>query len=379
MEYTKKLGFSVFNTVAIAVGLLISCQSSMAVSVDRTTPAPQMRNISDPPNAGMNGAISICSNSSPVSLFAALDGDPDMTGSWSGPSDTNGMFDPGTMIEGVYTYTVSGDGQYPDAIALVSVYVQQAPNAGDGGIIEVCNSGGPISLFWYLTGNPNSYGTWHGPNGLFVSGTFSPNSDQHGTYTYIVQGSGPCSNAAAELLVVEIDLESEDIIGPAWVHQGDTALFEAIPFLPYAEQYSWTLPGGWSFATSETNGRSVYLIKGNAGLNNEMICTQPTGLGCFGPIACTQVNSDVGIPNNPTPFDPIVFPNPSSGSIQVKWANATPPVLLELVNSTGQQIWSMHTRSSFENIELEDLASGLYMLRWSTPNSFGTKQIVIER
>ena len=60
------------------------------------------------PNAGEDGNIEICINSTSVDLFDSLTGTPDTGGVWT-PSLTSGtgMFDPSIDTAGIYTYTVT--------------------------------------------------------------------------------------------------------------------------------------------------------------------------------------------------------------------------------------------------------------------------------
>jgi hypothetical protein len=75
------------------------------------------------PMPGVNGTLSVCSNGQPASLFAVL-GTADGGGVWSGPSPVSGgLFDPATMVAGVYTYTVGGTAPCIDASATVTAVV----------------------------------------------------------------------------------------------------------------------------------------------------------------------------------------------------------------------------------------------------------------
>jgi hypothetical protein len=75
------------------------------------------------PNPGVNGTLTVCSSGQPASLFAVL-GAADGGGVWSGPSPVSGgLFDPATMVAGVYTYTLSGTAPCIDASATVTAVV----------------------------------------------------------------------------------------------------------------------------------------------------------------------------------------------------------------------------------------------------------------
>lgn len=86
-----------------------------------------------PPDAGTNGANTLCANDGTIHLFDELGGTPDTGGSWSGPSVLTGgdlgTFDPSTNAAGVYTYTVPGTAPCTDATADVTITINTVDNS----------------------------------------------------------------------------------------------------------------------------------------------------------------------------------------------------------------------------------------------------------
>ncbi|QQR87240.1 MAG: gliding motility-associated C-terminal domain-containing protein [Flavobacteriales bacterium] len=78
------------------------------------------------PNAGSDGALNIVCSDAPVSLFDQLGGTPSPGGNWSGPSTVIGnAFDPATMQDGTYTYSVQAGAPCSSVSAEVMVSVAQ--------------------------------------------------------------------------------------------------------------------------------------------------------------------------------------------------------------------------------------------------------------
>ena len=151
------------------------------------------------PDAGEDAVISVCSNDAPIALFAQLGGTPDNGGTWSGPAgDMDGNFDPSIHPDGEYTYTITAQQPCVGDAATVTVHVDPAPDAGVGGNISVCESGGSVGLFEQLGGSPQTGGTWAGPGGN-MDGIFDPAIDLPGSYTYSIAGAGACASAEAQL------------------------------------------------------------------------------------------------------------------------------------------------------------------------------------
>ena len=137
------------------------------------------------PNAGSNGAISICTgtNLTAADLFAALGGTPNPGGVWS----------PSLAGAGTYTYTVTAVAPCTGAAtAQVVVTTGSGADAGTSGTLTIC-AGTTVTaaqLFAALNGTPNTGGTW------------SPAFAGAGTYTYTVVAVAPCTGTATAQVVV---------------------------------------------------------------------------------------------------------------------------------------------------------------------------------
>ncbi|MBL7985978.1 MAG: hypothetical protein JNM91_13310, partial [Flavobacteriales bacterium] len=156
-----------------------------------------------PPDAGTDGAITLCALPSEMDLITVLNGTPDAGGAWTAPDGTPfiGPYDPSIHAAGDYTYTVSGSAPCPAASASVSVSTVMPPDAGSDGAILLCNASPVTDLFPVLVGTPSPGGTWSNPGGSAGDGTFDPAFDATGNYTYTVAGVAPCPNATAAVLV----------------------------------------------------------------------------------------------------------------------------------------------------------------------------------
>jgi len=154
-----------------------------------------------PPNAGIDGAVTLCLSSPATNLFSILGGTPDPSGAWTTGSGApfGGSFDPTSDAPGVFFYTVQGIVPCPADVASVTVAVTQLPNPGNDGILNLCVVGGPVNLFPVL-GPADPGGTWTGPGGA-ENGIFTPGVNTPGAYTYTVNGVAPCPTASAVITV----------------------------------------------------------------------------------------------------------------------------------------------------------------------------------
>ncbi|MEZ4738330.1 MAG: hypothetical protein R2818_03000 [Flavobacteriales bacterium] len=227
------------------------------------------------PNAGSNGTVTLCSTDGVFMLFNALNGSPDVGGTWTGPGGQphSGNFTPGTNTPGTYTYTVTGQAPCTPDVATVVVSVITAPNAGTGANVTRCSNAATFNLFGQLGGSPNAGGTWTGPNGAHGA-TFNPASDTPGAYTYTVNGTAPCANATAVVNVTVVTAPRAGTNSSITVCGNDApfSLFAQLGGTPDATG-SWTGPGGASVPVTFTPGTSTpgvytYTVLGNAPCTN---------------------------------------------------------------------------------------------------------------
>jgi hypothetical protein len=154
------------------------------------------------PNAGTDGAITLCSNGALTDLFAQLGGSPDGGGSWSG-GILGGILDPSTLAAGphTFTYTLTATAPCTGDNADVVVTIAAPPDAGTDASITVCDQGAAVNMLTAL-GTADPGGAWSGPSSV-VGNMYDPATMNGGAYVYTVTGTAPCANASATVTVTE--------------------------------------------------------------------------------------------------------------------------------------------------------------------------------
>src|SRR5690606_31122112 len=154
------------------------------------------------PNAGTDGAVTVCEGGAAINLFTELGGSPDAGGTWSGPSTiTNDQFDPTVNTAGTYIYTLDATPPCTGDQSQVVVTIAPAPYAGTDGDLTVCDQGAAVSLLAAL-GTPDTGGSWSGPSPV-TGDQYDPATMAPGDYTYTVTGTAPCGSASATVTVTE--------------------------------------------------------------------------------------------------------------------------------------------------------------------------------
>lgn len=244
-----------------AVGGPVPCPSAVATV---TMSVNQAR------NAGLDESAVVCSNVVPFSMRQRLGGTPEAGGTWTDPFGQahSSTFDPASDIPGAYTYTLIGQAPCPNASAVLTITLVNAPSAGIGTAVSLCSDGPTFDLFTALGGLPGSGGTWEGPDGP-STGLFFPASSTPGDYIYTVVGDPPCADATA---IVAVAVEQRPVAGSS---SAVTVCSNAAPFSLFASLGgtpdaggAWTGPGGNSVSGTFTPGVSTpgiytYTVLGN--------------------------------------------------------------------------------------------------------------------
>ena len=204
-------GSGVFDPLVDAAGVYTYTVAGAAPCIDAT--AAITVTVNTPPVAGIPNTLVTCSTSGTTDLFPLLGATADLGGAWT-PALTSGtgVFDPLVDAAGIYTYTVTGTAQCPDAIATVTVTVNTPPNAGSDGVLAICITDPSTDLF-PIVAPADVGGTWQ-PIMSSGTGFFDPAIDLPGTYQYVVTGLPSCPNDTSDVIVSIVTIANTTIAFP---------------------------------------------------------------------------------------------------------------------------------------------------------------------
>lgn len=168
--------------------------------------------ITEAPNAGSNGALSVCIQNTNVDLFTALLGTPDAGGTWIDDDNTGavtaGVFDASQVATGTYgfTYVVIGTAPCANDSASVNVIVTPGPDAGTNGTLDVCGNNSAVDLFSGLGGAPTPGGTWNDNDatGALSGGFFNAGAVAGGTYNFTYIAAVPGCDPDSAVVTVNV-------------------------------------------------------------------------------------------------------------------------------------------------------------------------------
>lgn len=164
--------------------------------------------LDDSPNAGATTQVTFCENGDAVDLLTVINssvlGAPDAGGTFS-PALASGtsVFDPAVDAAGTYTYRVESTNDVcPADIAVITISLTAAPNAGSNVELTFCLSDGEQNLFSYLPDGVSDSGDFEG----LTDGLFTPSETGEFTFEYSVGATGTCEGTStADYIITVVD------------------------------------------------------------------------------------------------------------------------------------------------------------------------------
>jgi gliding motility-associated-like protein len=159
-------------------------------------------------DAGTGGTFNYCETEGIVNIFDLLIDNPETIGTWNDDNSSGQLtldeVDLTDLGYGSYdfTYTVSTGTECPDDQALITLVIEDQPDAGRDSLSQICTDN-TYNLFDYLTPGTDNSGTWieTSNSGSFdeVTGDFNTAGVVQGQYnfSYILGATSPCVNDTA--------------------------------------------------------------------------------------------------------------------------------------------------------------------------------------
>jgi hypothetical protein len=104
---------------------------------------------------------------------------------------------------GIYTVTVTNGACEATASITITQSTVSTPDAGIDGQTVLCSNAPSTNLFSFLSGSPQTGGTWSGPGGSLPGGLYNPSVHAPGIYYYIVTDASGCGSDTAQVVVEE--------------------------------------------------------------------------------------------------------------------------------------------------------------------------------
>ena len=332
----------------------------------------------------------VCPSGPAIPLLSFLDGTPDPSGDWVDPfgSAHGPNFVPGVDPPGFYTYQWL---LQPPCVPIGSeVQIEYLPSNDPGlsSTFAICQTGAAVNLFDSLQGTPYSPGTWTAPGGGSFSGSYDPDLNNPGIYTYTVPPIAPCTlGTSATITVTEAPLSNAGIGGTVEVCDYDTSLVLNSVLTGSPQQTgTWDDPfgilfGDWAVVYNATNpnhepGTYVYtMISANCPADTAMVTVVEVAPPCT-----------IGFDENEGAthvFD--LVPNPSHGEVltEVELIDGSLEHWMEVLNVNGQVVHSERlalpgTTHIRRTLDLGDLPRGAYLVRLRNASGSSARRLMLQ-
>ncbi|HEY0977262.1 MAG TPA: T9SS type A sorting domain-containing protein [Flavobacteriales bacterium] len=341
-----------------------------------------------PIDMGEAGEHTVCNSDPPFDLFSAIGGNPTPGGIWHDPTwglVPNGMFIPGTMPEGLYTYELPLAGECTTQYQIVTISYTPNPSAGYGGTVPACSAamGPSVDLFAELNGDPASGGTWSGPSAL-DNGVYVPGVNTPGQYVYTVQGQAPCGNATATITIQAVNPSNAGTATDFSICESDQS--ENLNQHVTGEQTNGTWLNELGFTVAGYNQPLNFSTYGPGEFTFHYVIAN----AACGPDSSTLVVTVLELPcgvgveeHGANDLQLLVKPNPADAQvvIEAEMPGSEGQVTFELIGVDGRLIHS--TARAVQGglarwtIDVQDMAPGAYTVRMRTSAGVGSKRLLV--
>jgi hypothetical protein len=320
------------------------------------------------PNAQIEPAGPYCADAPSVTLTAATSG-----GTWSGQGITNGLtgeFDPAEAGAGTHiiTYAVT-DSNGCQNTGTTTIKVNELPVIS-GSVTNVsCSGGSDGQVDVHLEGGAPPY-QFNWSNGA-VTEDIDEVTD--GTYSFTVTDAKGCSNTGT----FEVNTESSQIMADATVTDATTPVYEN-------GSIDVTISGGVApYSYTWSNGAKTEDITGLRPDIYTLVVTD--ALGCSETFEYeVEAAFGLGIDEDELSNNVGLFPNPTQDviNITIELGGKSADMNMTVFDMLGRKVYERHEgidKSYQHSIDVEEWASGQYMIRFDIEGTLVTKKFVISR
>jgi len=310
--------------------------------------------VNDLPTVTQNAINAVCADASPI----ILTGGSPAGGTYSGTGVTGGQFDPSVGTQTLtYEYT---DANGCSAEATVTVTVNTLPTVTQSAVAAVCADASPITL----TGGSPAGGTYTGTG--VTAGEFDPASGTQ-TLTYEYTDANGCSDEATFTVTVN-PLPTVTFTLPA------TICLSASPITLNGT------PAGGDYTGNGASGTQFNPSVAGAG-STTITYTFTDGNGCEADAEATinVTSSCAGTEENELANAVNVFPNPTTGQLNVSFNGFGSDTQIEIVNVQGKRVYATQvsaTENFTQTLDLATFSNGVYYIRISGKAGVVVKTLV---
>ncbi len=218
-----------------------------------------------------------------------------------------------------------------------------------------CSNGGPVDLFGFIPGTPDTTGTWNGPSSLGggYSGTFTPFVNSNGTYVYHSAPYG--TNAGCP--------QFDDSVNVTVVLPPSPNLGTDTTFCTGTQQA--LNPGtnpSFTYLWNDGSNQPILVVSNNNPDTSiySVTVTDPNGCAATDTITvifeiCSGIWEQASVITN-------IYPNPAGDLVHIQFSQI--PESFSIYDQAGRQVVTNQPSDSLLLLDVSTLSPGTYYIRY---------------